>query len=132
MTAVRQIVAVPGLFDSRPFGYVQCVTVGELVFVAGQGGLDERVQLVSSEFGPQARQALHNVGLALAAAGAGAADVTAVTIYLTDMANLRAFGAIRAEMMPEMQATSTAVEVTKLALPGMLVEVTVTAVRPTR
>jgi 2-iminobutanoate/2-iminopropanoate deaminase len=129
MPTHKQIVDVPGLFDARPLGYVQCITVGDLVFVAGQGGLDERVQLVSPEFGPQARHALLNVRRALEAAGASPADVTAVTIYLTDMANLRAYGAIKAEVLPEMQATSTAVEVAKLALPGMVVEVTVTAVR---
>jgi enamine deaminase RidA (YjgF/YER057c/UK114 family) len=130
MTTEKRVVDVPGLFDSRPLGYVQCATVGDLVFVAGQGGLDERLQIVSPEFTPQVRQTLSNIRRALEAAGAGPADVTAVTIYLTDMGNLRAFGAIKAEMLPEMQATSTAVEVSKLALPGMLVEVTVTAVRP--
>ncbi len=129
MTAEKQIVDVPGLFDSRPLGFDQCITVGDLVFVAGQGGLDERVQLVSADFDAQTRQALRNVRMALEAAGASPADVTAITVYLTDIANLRAFGAIKAEVMPEMRATSTAVEVTKLALPGMLIEVTATAVR---
>ncbi|MGI8688975.1 MAG: RidA family protein [Thermomicrobiales bacterium] len=132
MTEEKQIVDVPGLFDSRPLGYVQCVTAGNFVFVAGQAGLDERLQIVSPEFAPQARQALMNVRHALEAAGAGPADVTAVTVYLTDMGNLRAFGAIRQEVMGEMQATSTAVEVSKLAIPGMLVEVTVMAVRSER
>ena len=49
------IVPVPDLFDARLLGYVQCVTAGDMVFVAGQGGLDERLQLVSPEFAPQAR-----------------------------------------------------------------------------
>ncbi|MGI8857873.1 MAG: RidA family protein [Thermomicrobiales bacterium] len=129
MTEENQIVDVPGLFDSRPLGYVQCVTAGNLVFVAGQAGLDERLQIVSPEFAPQARQALVNVRRALEAAGASPADITAITIYLTEIGNLRTFGAIRQEIMGEMQATSTAVEVSALALPGMVVEVTVMAVQ---
>jgi enamine deaminase RidA (YjgF/YER057c/UK114 family) len=130
MSAEKQIIETPGLFDSRPLGYEQCVAVGELVFVAGQGGdLDERMQLVSAEFAPQARQALVNVRRALEAAGATPADVTAATVYLADMANLRTFGALKAEMLPELRATSTAVGVRALALPGMLVEVSVIAVR---
>ncbi len=129
MTAEKQIIDVPSPFDSRPRGYVQCVTAGDLVFVAGQNGVDEHVQLVSPDFAPQARQALMNVRRALEAAGATPADVTAITVYLTDMADLRAFGAIKQEVMGEMEATSTAVEVSKLALPDMLVEVTVMAVR---
>lgn len=129
MSTQKQIVDVRGLFDSRPRGYVQCATVGDLVFVAGQGGLDEYVQLVSPEFDLQARQALMNVRRALEAAGASPADVTAITVYLTDIGSLRAFGAIKAEVMPEMQATSTAVGVSQLAMPGLLVEITVMAVR---
>jgi enamine deaminase RidA (YjgF/YER057c/UK114 family) len=125
----KQIVDVPGLFDSRPRSYVQCATAGGFVFVAGQCGLDEHVQLVSPEFDAQARQALLNVRRALAAAGASPADVTAITVYLTDMGDLRAFGAIKAEVMPEMEATSTAVAVSQLAMPGMRVEVTAMAVR---
>jgi enamine deaminase RidA (YjgF/YER057c/UK114 family) len=129
--AQKQIIDVPGLFDSRRFGYEQCIVVGDVIYVAGQGGADEQGQLVSPEFEGQARQALLNVRLALEAAGAGAADVTAVTVYLTDIANLRTYSAVKAEVLPEMRATGTAVEVSKLALPGMLFEVTVTAVRPT-
>ena len=128
----RQIVEVPGLFDARPLGFVQCVTVGPLIFIAGQGGLNERFEIVSPDFEPQARHALDNVRRALEAAGATPADVAAVTVYLTDMANLRTFGAVRAEVLGEMQATSTAVAVSALAQPGMLVEVTVMAVRSAR
>ena len=129
MTTEKQIVDVPGLFDSRPWGYTQCVTAGDLVFIAGQGGADERGQLVSPEFAPQARQALINLRLALEAAGAQPSSITAMTVYLTDMANLRTFGAIRQEVLGDVQTTSTAVEVRALALPGMAVELTAIAVR---
>jgi enamine deaminase RidA (YjgF/YER057c/UK114 family) len=129
MTFETQIVDVPGLFDSRPLGFVHCITTGNLVFVAGQSGLDENLQIVSSEFAPQARQALLNTQRALNAAGADWKDVTAMTIYLTDMKNLREFSRVRTEVMGAVLTTSTAVEVTALAFPSMLVEVTVTAVR---
>ncbi|MFI5273004.1 MAG: RidA family protein [Ktedonobacterales bacterium] len=129
MAEQKQIVDVPGLFDARPRGYVQCITAGNLVFVAGQVGWDERQQIVSPEFAAQARQALHNVRRALEAAGAHSADVTALTIYLTDIGNLREFAAAKQEVLGEVLATSTAVEVSALALPGLLIEVTVMAVR---
>ncbi len=129
MSTQKRTVDVPGLFDSRPLGYAQCIRVGDLVFVAGQGGLDAQFQVVSPEFAPQARQALRNVRLALEAAGAHPGDVTTLTAYFTDINNLQAYLAIEAEELGGMQATSTAVEVAKLALPEMTVEVTVTAVR---
>ncbi len=130
MTSGHQVVDVPGLFDARPLGYVQCVAAGGLIYVAGQGGLNERLQVVSEEFAPQARQALLNVRMALEAAGASPENITAVTIYLTDMSNLRTFSALKQEIWGETQATSTAIAVAALAIPGMQVEVTVTAVMP--
>ena len=129
MTTDLHVVDVPGLFDSRQRGFAQCVTAGDFVFVSGQGGLDERFQLVSDQFAPQARQALLSVRMALEAAGASPATLTAVTIYLTDMSNLRDFNALKREIWGETRATSTAVAVSALAIPGMLVEVTVTAVK---
>lgn len=129
MTSKKQIIEVPGLFDSRPLGFVQCVTVGGMIFVAGQTGLDEHGQM-ASEFAGQLRQALLNVRRALEAAKARPEDVTAITVYLTDMGNLPAFRTIKQEVLGEINATSTAVGVSALAVPGMLVEVTVMAVQP--
>ena len=129
MDREKRVVEVPGLFDSRPRGYAQCVVAGNLVFVAGQVGVDERFQIVSPEFAPQARQALLNVRRALDAAGARPEDVTVVTIHLTDMQHLREFAAAKQEVLGDIHATSTAVQVSALALPGLLVEVTVMAVR---
>jgi enamine deaminase RidA (YjgF/YER057c/UK114 family) len=130
MSGQKKIIDVPGLFDSRKLGYEQCVSVGNLIFVAGQGGdLDEQFRIAAPDFETQARQALANVRRAIEAAGGTPADIVAMTVYYTDIGNLRAFGAIRRELMPELQMTSTSVEVSRLALPGMLVEVTVIAVR---
>ena len=77
----KQIVPTPGLYDSRPRGYIQCITAGDLIFVAGQVGVDAQGQVVSSEFAAQAEQALTNVRIALEAAGATPADVTAITYH---------------------------------------------------
>lgn len=125
----KQIVPTPGLYDSRPRGYIQCITAGDLIFVAGQVGVDAQGQVVSSEFAAQAEQALTNVRIALEAAGATPADVTAITLYLTDMSNLPQLGPIRQRVLPGLEATSTALEISRLARPELLVEVTVMAVR---
>jgi 2-iminobutanoate/2-iminopropanoate deaminase len=130
MGADKQAIVVPGLFDARQRGFEQCVVAGNLVFIAGQLGVDERFELVSPEFEAQARQVLKNVRLALDAAGATPASITAMTVYYTDIANVRPFSAIRREVLgAEFASTSTAIGVTALALPGALIEITVTAVR---
>lgn len=129
-TTTPRVVDVPGLFDSRPLGYSQCVVAGDIVHVAGQGGLDASLQIVSPDFEAQARQALMNLRSAVEAAGAAVVDMSAMTVYLTDISTIRLFGALKREVLGDIPATSTTVEVSPLALPGMLVEVSATAVLP--
>ena len=46
MTVVREVVDVVGLGDSSGYAYAQCVRFGDLVFVAGQTGIDEHYRRV--------------------------------------------------------------------------------------
>lgn len=68
-----------------PVGYSHAVVSGgPTVHVAGQVALDAGGQLVGrGDFAVQAEQALVNVELALAAAGADFASVASLTIYVT-------------------------------------------------
>ena len=58
----------------------------------------------------------------LAEAGATPADVVSATIYLRDMSDLGALREVRAEHWPELPPVLTTVEVSALALPEALVE----------
>lgn len=129
MSVSKQVVDVPGLFDSRPLGYRQCIAAGNLIFVAGQTGVDAEGMLADSNFEAQARQALANLRAALEAAGATPTDIVASTLWLTDMSNLRRFGAIRAEVMPEFESTMTAIGVACLARPELRIEISAIAVK---
>lgn len=114
--------AVPGLFDTARLGYAQVLVAGDLVFVAGQAGLDERFEVVSGEFADQARLAFSNLGHALHAADCTYASVVALTVYLTDIGQMQTYADIRREVMGEAVPTSTLVEVSALALPGLHIE----------
>jgi 2-iminobutanoate/2-iminopropanoate deaminase len=46
-----------------------------------------------------------------------------ITVYLTDIGTLRDFGRIKADFIAGPQPASTALGVSSLALPGMMVEV---------
>jgi len=120
------------LADSTAFGYEQCVRVGNLVFVAGQTGVDERYNVVSEDFTAQAKQAFHNVGLALAAAGCSFGDIVSMTIYLTNLdRDFDALLAVRKSMFTDGRLpTEVAVGVTRLAFPTLLIEIQAIAVRP--
>jgi enamine deaminase RidA (YjgF/YER057c/UK114 family) len=109
------------------------VRVGDILFLAGQCGLDEQGRLVSPAFEPQARRALERVRLALAAAGASIGDIVNMTVYLVDPRYGEEFLRLRNEFYGQAfphQAypASTTVAVTALLPPHGLVEVQVQAV----
>ena len=71
---------------AKPNGYSQVVIVnhGKLVFISGQVGLNSKGQ-ISSDFATQARQALTNLKIALASAGAKPADLVKLNYYVVDL-----------------------------------------------
>jgi 2-iminobutanoate/2-iminopropanoate deaminase len=73
----------------RPVGpYAQAIVAGELVFCAGQIGLDgETGRLVEGGTVAELRQALSNLAAVLAAAGLGLDDVVKTTLFLVDLAD---------------------------------------------
>ena len=130
----RQIIDVPGLADSTGYGYQQCIRVGDLVYVAGQVGVDEHYNVVSEDIGEQARLAFRNVQLALRAAGGDLEDLVSMTVFLTDMEhNFHPFIAVRNEVLkaPALP-TSAAIGVSALALPTLKVEIQSVAHIPAR
>ena len=125
----KRIVPVPGLADATPNAYAQCVVAGDLVFVAGQTGVDESYRLVSAEFGEQARQTLRNVQLALEAGGSRLQDIVTMTVHLADIRHGREFLAIRKELLGDELAASMVVGGATFMQPGVLIEVQATGVR---
>jgi 2-iminobutanoate/2-iminopropanoate deaminase len=95
-----------------------------IVFVSGQAPISPDGQLVGEgDFEAQTRQTFDNLQTVLADAGASFEAVVKITVYLTDIAKLRDFSRIKAEFMSGDQPASTAVEVSSLAVPGMMIEV---------
>jgi enamine deaminase RidA (YjgF/YER057c/UK114 family) len=102
-----------------------------LVFVSGQVGYTSEGQPVDSgsdAFEAQARQALENLKTVLGRSGASIDDVVKLNVYLTDMSRLRDWGRIKAEYIKGEQPASTALGVTALAQPALMIEVEATAV----
>jgi len=100
-----------------------------VVFVAGQGAFSADGELVGEgDFEAQARQTLENMRTVLEQAGASLESVVKLTVYLTDIGAIREFGRIRGEFFTGPPPASTAVQISALALPGMLVEVDAVAV----
>jgi reactive intermediate/imine deaminase len=118
---------------STPTGYTHVVEVhhGRTIYIAGQVALDRSGKVVGvGDFKAQARQTMENVKLALAAAGAAFEDVVKITTFVTDMSRLQELREIRAEYFGPNPPASTLVQVVRLALPELLIEVEAIAVIP--
>ena len=113
--------------------YTDAVQAGGLLFVSGCVPVDERGQLVGSgDVVAQARQVFANMGRVLAAAGARFADILKVTVYLLDMDDRVRINPVRQAVFGETRPASTLVEVSRLAVPGALLEIDAVAVAPAR
>jgi enamine deaminase RidA (YjgF/YER057c/UK114 family) len=129
----RETINPKGSIDSIPRGYSHTIKVrdpGAFVFVAGQGPLDAEMKLVGAgDIEAQTRQTFRNIQRNLEAAGAGFKDVVKMTVYVTDIEKHQwPVRNVRAEFIDTARPpVSTMVQVSKLAIPGMLVEIDVIA-----
>lgn len=81
--------------------YSQAVRVGDLVFTAGQPGIDPATGLVAGEtFEAQARQALLNLRAVLEDAGSSMERVVKVTCYIADPSAFGSLNTLFEEFFP--------------------------------
>jgi enamine deaminase RidA (YjgF/YER057c/UK114 family)/N-acetylglutamate synthase-like GNAT family acetyltransferase len=111
-------------------GYSRVVRAGDRVFVTGtvaftpDGGIAGEGDAYA-----QACQAMRNIESALAAAGAGLADVTRTRLFVTDItADWEAVGRAHREFLGETKPATTMVEVSRLIDPRLKVEIEADAV----
>jgi len=121
-----------GLLNNAGFSQVTVTSGRRTVYTAGQVSIDERGVLVGGDdLAAQATQAMRNVGLALAAAGAGYADIVKITTYVVNYKpeDRAIIGRARAPFFANLTPpASTLVGVAALALPEWRVEIEAVAV----
>ncbi len=110
--------------------YSQAIDTGDLVFLAGQVGLDPATgELVEGGVAAQAERALRNLGAVLDACGLGFADVAKTTIFLIEIGDFTTVNEVYARFFGDSPPARSTFAVA--ALPrGALVEVEAIASRP--
>jgi len=101
------------------------LTVGDWIFLSGQGGFDASGNLVGDDVEAQTEQAFRNIAALLAAAGASLDDVVSCLVHLVDLDDFPAFNAIYAKQFGGVLPVRTTVRADLVA--GMVVEITVIA-----
>jgi 2-iminobutanoate/2-iminopropanoate deaminase len=92
MRPTKKVVLKPGQQLSPDAIFSPGIQFGRLLFVSGQGAHDPKTHKVEDvPFPQQARQCMENVKSVLEAAGSSLDQVLKCTVFLTDIANYKAF-----------------------------------------
>ena len=103
--------------------YSQAIRAGDLVFTAGQLGLDPATgEFAADDVSGQAERALSNLAAILDAAGSGLDRLVKVTVYLAEIADWPAVNEVYARVIPEPFPARSAFAVKDLPK-GALIEI---------
>jgi 2-iminobutanoate/2-iminopropanoate deaminase len=121
--ATRKEFSIPGL--NPPIShYCDAVAFGNLLFISGIGPLDSNLKVIGGDdVAAQAEAVFSAMEKVLKAAGASFADVLKVTVYLTNVDDRTKINPVRQRYFGAARPASTLIEVSRLAIPGMKVEV---------
>ncbi len=128
MAEKKELINPPGteqIYKSMQFS--QAVKSGDTIHVSGQVGVDENF-IPGSGIEEQANLAFLNLKNVLAEAGATLEDIVELVTYHTSMKDIMGFSKVKAKFIPEDYPAWTAVGVTELVMPDLLVEIKATAV----
>jgi 2-iminobutanoate/2-iminopropanoate deaminase len=123
----------PEPFRSEHRPYAMAVKAGRLVFLAGQLGVEfvegKRTVVAPGNAERQIEQIFVNMRSVLEGLGAGLGDVCWIQIFVTNIDDRLGMDAVRRRYFGETELpAATMVEVSRLALPGAVVEVNAIAV----
>ncbi len=121
-----EVIQPDSVHDTKKFSYSQAVTLGNLVFVAGQVPLGADGELVGKDdVQAQTEQVFKNLEAVLNAAGSGLDLVGKVTVFTTNIEYRPIIHEIRSRIFRDIghYPASTLAVITSLAQPEWLVEI---------
>lgn len=99
--------------------YSQAIRVGDLIFTAGQLGLDPATGTFAGEdVAAQTCQAMRNLQAILESAGSGLEQIVKTTIFVTDLADFKTVNRVYGEFFTGDPPARSTVEVSALPLGG--------------
>jgi 2-iminobutanoate/2-iminopropanoate deaminase len=113
-----------------PEPYSHGVRMGKILFIAGQVALGENLEILGeNDAGAQARTAWTNIKKVVEDAGGTLSNIGRIAVYLARIEDAPLEQDVRREFFPAGDYPAcTVVQVAKLGLPGLLMEIEATAV----
>jgi enamine deaminase RidA (YjgF/YER057c/UK114 family) len=105
-------------------GYSRALRVGDHVFVSGTVATNEKGELVApGDPYAQTVQVLENLKRALERAGASMAHVVRTRMFVTDIAQWKAYGRAHGEYFRDIRPVTSMIEVKGLIDPSLMIEI---------
>jgi reactive intermediate/imine deaminase len=126
--SVRYINA-PSLSKPAGFSHVVEVSGGRTLYVSGVVARDPSGKVVGpGDLRAQTRQVFENLKTILAASGATLDDVVKVTIFVTDLTDIKSFREVRDSYFLKASPASSLAQVVRLVQPEFMIEMEAVAV----
>jgi enamine deaminase RidA (YjgF/YER057c/UK114 family) len=126
----RRIINTPAtqaMYDN--FHFAQATRVGDMIWVSGQTGIDPATMSPADGAEAQTRLAFEGVKTILEASGSTMRDIVELITFHTDLrGDMNVFAAVKDDYLPDRYPSWSAVGVTQLALPELVVEIRAVAV----
>ena len=122
----------PALSKPAPGTYTHVVKAGNLLFIAGQTGVDAAGKVAGPGMKEQLEQVMINLLAALKSEGADFSHVAKTTTFVTSIPEFRSpeVAAVRAKYLGASPPANTLVQIQQLADPAYKVEIEAIAVLP--
>jgi 2-iminobutanoate/2-iminopropanoate deaminase len=127
---MRSEISLPGMGPALSH-YTDAVRFGDLLFISGTVALDGENNVVApGDVVGQTEHILAGMGRILAQAGGSFADVLRVTVYLLDVNDRTRINPVRQKYFGSAKPASTLIQVSALAVAGLLIEIEAVAGLP--
>ncbi len=124
----RQNISSNTPWETR-YGYSRAVRIGNIIEVAGTVAADENGHVVGAGNAyEQTKFIFAKIEKALVEAGASLKNVVRTRMFLTDVAFIDEVGRAHGEVFRDIRPASTALQISALINPDLLVEIEVTAI----
>jgi 2-iminobutanoate/2-iminopropanoate deaminase len=110
--------SAPAPFQGAP--YNQAIRVGELVFVAGQLGVDPSGTMVGEGIAEQTEQVMRNLAAILEEAGSSLDRLVKTTVFLVDLGDFAAMNEVYARHVGDRPPARSTIEVSALPTGGRI------------
>jgi 2-iminobutanoate/2-iminopropanoate deaminase len=121
---MKQVIPVPGVLAYEPFGFTNCVRLGDVLYLSGISALDRQGKVIGNDIETQTIGTYRNIEQVLRAGGSGLDQILQMTSFVVDLGkNGAGYVAARQKILTKPTYTSATIGISALMVPGLLLEV---------